>query len=110
MARLLSVLMSLLQMTNADFTDASQFKPDRGCASMHPWELTGAQYTYTKEESKGAMADLGHWQIDVDVRTRLLRFGTVRRGTGQPLPSARGERPDWQILEDDASLLAADLQ
>lgn len=50
--QLLSVLMSLLQMTNAEFTDPTNFKPDRSCASTHPWELKPARYAYSKEIPK----------------------------------------------------------
>lgn len=50
--QLLSVLMSLLQMSNAEFTDPNNFKADRSCASKHPWELKPAKYTYSKEIPK----------------------------------------------------------
>lgn len=40
--QLLGVLMSLLDIQNADFTDASAFKPDRSLASKKPVPLRGA--------------------------------------------------------------------
>ena len=48
--QLLSVLMSLLQIHNADFTDPEHFRPDRTFASSHAWDLCGAQYAHPKRK------------------------------------------------------------
>lgn len=48
--QLLSVLMSLLQIHNADFTDPEHFRPDRSFASTHEWLLAGAQYAHPKRK------------------------------------------------------------
>ena len=42
--QLLSVLMSLLQIHNADFTDPESFVPDRSFQSDHAWDVAGADY------------------------------------------------------------------
>lgn len=50
--RLLAVLMSLLTMTNADFTEPSRFRPDRSSESTHEWPLTPADYAHARQSAK----------------------------------------------------------
>ncbi|KAH8067488.1 hypothetical protein JL721_7602 [Aureococcus anophagefferens] len=97
--QLLSVLMSLLQIHNADFTDPESFVPDRSFQSDHAWDVAGADYdpprrkmqaqwpTSVIEKSVTAFVPARH-AIDSYPGEQVVREG-ARAGAPVVVPRAR---------------------